>query len=149
MLKSIEKDQTIFYYRSIFEPVETAIVEDPTIRQDCIGAATDHPKYLALISRVHFENLVHEDLTIDKDHYFGASGAALLSNCFETPEEAWASKKVEIEKYKAELTAEITDLKSLLNFPLKHTLYGEDANYFAIEVYNEAVKNILKNYKEK
>lgn len=144
MLKKVKEFQPIYYYRSIFDTVEKGIVIDPTIRKDVYGSATPNPTVINLISKVNFVAKVDINGEEEND-YFGGTGAAYLDNCFLTAKEAWDARITEIKKYEETLRSEITDLDSLLMFPLKHCIGGEDANWYARRVYAEGIKKYVRD----
>lgn len=144
MLTNVRKGQTIYHYRSIHDRVEKGIVENPKTQEIVVGSATPNPRVIGHTVRlVQWKEYVFEDGTTSND--FGSS-SAMIENCFETAEEAFADKRNKIEAYEKELRDEITDLEALLNFPLKHCLNGEDPDYFALKVYKDAIEE-LKNFK--
>lgn len=143
MISNIKKGQTIYYYRDIQEAVEEGVVEDAEIIDDVVGAATDSPKTIHLVKLIRWVNHVYEDGTCRDDY---GSSAALLDHCFKTKEEAFEARKKEVEAYENKLREELTDLYSLLDFPLKHCLYGEYTDYIALKVYKDAIEE-LKNFK--
>lgn len=143
MISNIKKGQTIYYYRDIQEAVEEGVVEDAEIVDDVVGAATDNPKTIHLVKRVHWVKHVYEDGTCRDDY---GSSSALLDRCFLLPETAFEARRKEAEAYENKLREELTDLYSLLDFPLKHCLYGEYTDYIALKVYKDAIEE-LKNFK--
>ena len=138
MTKSeVKKGKKIFYIRDVFSAVELGYIEDPKITNITLQSCTPNPHKLEFIKSVDWKNYVSEDGTMSDD--WGSSGAD-LSKCFKTAKEAFAFRKRWVEEYTAGLKSEITDIKSLLEFPLKHQLCGEDYNYYAVEIYKEAIK---------
>ncbi len=143
MISNIKKGQVIYYYGNIQESVEKGVVENAEIVEDTIGAATSNPKTIHLVKLIRWVNHVYEDGTCRDDY---GSSAALLDRCFKTKEEAFEARRKEAEAYENTLREELTDLYSLLNFPLKHCLYGEYTDYIALKVYKDAIEE-LKNFK--
>ena len=143
MISNIKKGQVIYYYRNIQEAVEKGVVENAEIIEDTIGAATPNPKTIRLVKLIRWVNHVYEDGTCRDDY---GSSAALLDHCFLLPETAFEARKKEAEAYENKLREELTDLYSLLDFPLKHCLYGEYTDYIALKVYKDAIEE-LKNFK--
>ena len=75
----------------------------------------------------------------------GTTSEARLDRCFTTFEEARGSQKIEQDNHIKELKSEITDLASLLEFPLKHNVRdGEYCDFFAQKIYKEFVEGIKK-----
>lgn len=138
--EEIKKGKKIFYVRDVFSAVEQGVVESPKIKTDVIGAATSNPQTLEYISIVSWKKRVYIDG--ETENAWGASGA-VLSRCFNTAKQALTYKENLTNNYIKELREEITDLKSLLEFPLNHDVRGGD-NPFTAAVYKEAVKKYLE-----
>lgn len=122
MIENVKKGMTIYYYQYTDSFVEKGIVKDPTIKDAGFQG-------IKLISRVNWEN--------------GTTSGARLDHCFATEKEATDSRNAEQEKYIEKLKSEITDLISLLEFPLKHNVRdGEYCDYAAQKVYKEFVEDV-------
>jgi len=141
MAQEIKKGQKVYYVRDVWTPIEEGIVEDPTLRKDVIGAATAHPVTISLIAKVKWTRRLYKNREATS---YGCS-SAILSGCFSTPEEAFEAWDSKVENYKKELKEEIASLETLLKFPLKHMLCGEDYDYYAREIYEKAVEEWLEN----
>lgn len=64
-------------------------------------------------------------------------------NLFATKEEAIAAAKKERQKWVDDYKAEITDIASLVAFPLSHTFYAEEyTDYEAIRAYKERAREL-------
>ena len=137
MTKSeVKKGKKIFYVRDVFSAVELGYIDDPKITSTILQTCTPNPSKLEFIKSVNWKNYVYDDGTMSDD--WGSSGAD-LSKCFKTAKEALTFRKKWVEEYIADLKSEITDIKSLLEFPLKHQLCGEDYNDYAAEVYGNGL----------
>ncbi len=122
MVENVKKGMTIYYYQYTDSFVEKGIVKDPTIKDAGF-------QNIKLISKVNWEN--------------GTTSGARLDHCFATEKEATDSRNAEQEKHIEELKSEITDLVSLLEFPLKHDVRdGEYCDYAAQKIYKEIVEGI-------
>lgn len=67
----------------------------------------------------------------------------LPDNLFATKEEAIAAAKKESQEWVDNYKAEITDIASLVAFPLSHTFYAEEyTDYEAIKAYRERAKEL-------
>lgn len=121
MIENVKKGQTIYYYQYTDSFIEKGIVKDPKLQIAY--------KDIKFISKVDWEN--------------GTTSGARLDHCFATEKEATDSRNAEQEKYIEELKGEITDLVSLLEFPLKHDVRdGEYCDWFAQKIYKEIVEGI-------
>lgn len=66
-----------------------------------------------------------------------------LNNLFATKEEAIAAAKQESQDWVDDYKKEITDIASLVAFPLSHTFYAEEyTDYEAIRAYKERAKEL-------
>ena len=134
MIKNLKKDMTVYVYQSIHYGVERGTVEIPKLEEMENGDK--------IISRIKWDAIVDENGNSIRGSY--GSSAARLSKAFATAKEAFEARNAEIQGHKNKLKAEITDLKSLLEFPLNHYVKdGEYTDYFAQEIYKEAIKDFL------
>ena len=144
MIENVQKGQVVYFFRVLDSYIIKGTVTDETIREDVVGEGTDNPITYKYIWRVHW------DATIDANgkeaREIGGCSSVLLDRCFSTASEANNVQEKEREKYKNQLRKEITDLKSLLEFPLHNALCG-DPDWLAIEVYKEAMDRFLKGAK--
>lgn len=66
-----------------------------------------------------------------------------LNNLFATKEKAIAAAKQESQDWVDDYKKEITDIASLVAFPLSHTFYAEEyTDYEAIRAYKERAKEL-------
>lgn len=139
MIENIKKGMTVYCFRDIWDFMEEGVVQDPEIRNVVIGAATPNPYNIPVINKIDWKYYVGPDGERDRED-FGTSGAK-LENCFLTAKEAWEERDRRIAEHKEELGKEITDLESLLNFPLNHGVSnGEHCDWYAREVYEEYIE---------
>lgn len=93
--------------------------------------------------RIHGESYMNPDGT-EREPYCGETGAK-WDHVWLTAEDAYAGVKQQSEDAVKTYCAEITDLASLLQFPLKHCLNGEEyTNWEAKEAYELKVKEFLR-----
>lgn len=91
----------------------------------------------------------------NKDHIIKIKGKSYLEdsfigityqspdNLFTTKEKAIAAAKKESQEWVDNYKAEITDIASLVAFPLSHTFYAEEyTDYEAIRAYKERAKEL-------
>lgn len=91
----------------------------------------------------------------NKDHIIKIKGKSYLEdsficithqspdNLFVTKEKAIAAAKKESQEWVDNYKAEITDIASLVAFPLSHTFYAEEyTDYEAIKAYRERAKEL-------
>ena len=134
MVENVEKGMTIYFYRDLDSYVIRGSVRDSSIRDASIGN-------IKVISKVDWES------TIDSEgkevRGIGGTSGVRLDRAFLTAKEANDVQNAEVEKHKEELKSEITDLFSLLEFPLNHCLIGDEyTDWQARAVYEEIVKGI-------
>lgn len=139
MIENVKKGMTVYCFRDIWDFMEEGVVQDPEIQNVVIGAATPNPYNIPVINKIDWKYYVGPDGKRDRED-FGTSGAK-LENCFLTAKEAWGEREHRIAEHKEELGKEITDLESLLNFPLNHGVSnGEQCDWYAREVYEEYIE---------
>ena len=145
MVENIKKGMTVFAFRSIHDPIEEGIVEDPTIRETVVGGATANPKVCKSIKFVHWKYyVVDENGTRSETTSFGSS-SCFLEKTFSTAKEAFEAKEKLVKEYCEELRSEITNVEALFKFPLKHCLNGSEyTNWYARAVYEEYVEKYKK-----
>lgn len=126
MIENVEEGMTIYFYQYVDSPIEEGIVKDPKVQIAC--------RDIKFITKVNWEN--------------GTTSGARLDHCFTSFEGARGAQKIERDKHIEELKSEITDLVSLLEFPLKHNVRdGEYCDFFAQKIYKEFVEGIKnENY---
>ena len=134
MIENVEKGMTIYFYRDLESYVKRGTVKDPTI----LDAGIDNIK---VISKVDWgANIDSEGKEVRR---IGGTSGVRLDKAFLTAKEANDAQKAEAEKHKDELKNEITDLFSLLEFPLNHCLNGDEyTDWQARAVYEEIIEGI-------
>lgn len=139
MIENVKKGMTVYYFKDIWEFMEEGVVRDPEIRNTVIGSATPNPYNIPVISKIDWKYYVGADGKRTREDY-GTSGAK-LENCFLTAKEAWEERDHRIEEHKENLRKEITDVESLLKFPLNHEVRcGEYCDWYARGVYEEYIE---------
>ena len=77
-----------------------------------------------------------------EDSFIGTTHQS-LDNLFATKEEAITAAKKESQEWVDDYKKEITDIASLVAFPLSHTFYAEEyTDYEAIRAYKERAKEL-------
>ncbi len=133
MIENVKKGMTIYYYHYIDSRIEKGIVKDPKLQVAY--------KYIKFISKVDWISSL--DYNGNETGTGGGTSGARLDHSFTTFEEADKAQKAEQEAHIEKLKSEITDLISLLEFPLKHDIRdGEYCDYFAQGIYKEIVEGI-------
>lgn len=134
MIENVEKGMTIYFYRDLDSYVIRGRVRDSSIRDASIGN-------IKVISKVDWEATINgEGKEVRK---IGGTSGVRLDHAFLTAKEANDAQNTEVEKHKDELKSEITDLFSLLEFPLKHCLNGDEyTDWQARAIYEEIVEGI-------
>lgn len=131
MIENIENGMTIYFYRDL----DSYIIRGKVIDSSIVDTVS--------IRKVAWE------ANIDKEgkevRLLGGVSGVWLDRAFLTAKEANDAQEAEIEKHKEELRSEITDVESLLRFPLKHCLNGgEYTDWFAKVVYEESIEKYKK-----
>lgn len=135
MIKNVRKGMTVYYFSDIQEFMEEGVVQDPKI-QNVVST-------IPVINKIDWKYYVGPDGERIRED-FGTSGAK-LENCFLTAKEAWEERNRRIEEHKEKLRSEITDIESLLKFPLNHEVRdGEYCDWYAKEVYEEFIEKYKK-----
>ena len=136
MINNIENGMTIQFYRDLESYVKRGNVKDSTI----LDAGIDNIK---VISKVAWEaNVDSEGKEVRR---IGGTSGVRLDQAFLTAKEANDAQKAEVEKHKEELRSEITDVESLLRFPLDHCLNGDEyTDWQARAVYEEYIEKYKK-----
>lgn len=136
MINNVENGMTIYFYRDLESYVKRGNVKDSTI----LDAGIDNIK---VISKVAWEaNVDSEGKEVRR---IGGTSGVRLDQAFLTAKEANDAQKAEVEKYKEELRSEITDVESLLKFPLNHCLNGDEyTDWQARAVYEEYIEKYKK-----
>lgn len=145
MIENVEKGMTVFTFCSMYDPVKEGVVEDPTIRETIVGGATSNPKTYKSIKFVYWKyHIADRNGTRGEAIDFGRSGC-FLEKAFSTAKEAFEAKNKLIEEHREKLRSEITDIISLLNFPLNHEVRcGEYCDWYAKEVYEDYIEKYKK-----
>lgn len=135
MIENVKKGMTVYYFKDIWEFMEEGVVQDPEIQNTVIG--------VPVISKIDWEYYVGSDGERTREDY--GTSSAKLENCFLTAKEAWEERDRRIEEHKEKLKEEITDLESLLKFPLNHEVRcGEYCDWYARAVYEEYIEKYKK-----
>lgn len=143
MIENVKKGMTVYCFKDIWEFMEEGVVQDPEIKNVVIGSATSNPYNIPVISKINWKYYVGSDGERTREDY-GTSGAK-LENCFLTAKEAWEEKDRRIEEHKENLRKEITDVESLLKFPLNHEVRcGEYCDWYARAIYEEYIEKYKK-----
>ena len=134
MIENVKNGMTIYFYRDLESYVIKGKVKDSSI----VDAGINNIK---VIKKVDWKNTINGEGKEVRE--IGGTSGVRLDKAFLTAKEANDAQKAEVEKHKEELKSEITDLFSLLEFPLKHCLNGDEyTDWQAKAVYEEIVKGI-------
>lgn len=136
MINNVENGMTIYFYRDLESYIKRGNVKDSTI----LDAGIDNIK---VISKVAWEaNIDSEGKEVRR---IGGTSGVRLDKAFLTAKEANDAQKAEVEEHKEELRSEITDVESLLKFPLDHCLNGDEyTDWQARAVYEEYIEKYKK-----
>lgn len=136
MIENVEKGMTIYFYRDLDSYVIKGKVKDPVV----LNTSFADIKY---IRKVDWEaNIDSEGKEV---RALGGTSGVQLEKAFLTAKEANDAQDAEIEKHKEELRSEITDIESLLKFPLTHCLNGDEyTDWQARVVYEEYIEKYKK-----
>lgn len=136
MINNVENGMTVYFYRDLESYIKRGNVKDSTI----LDAGIDNIK---VISKVAWEaNIDSEGKEVRR---IGGTSGVRLDKAFLTAKEANDAQKAEVEKHKEELRSEITDIESLLKFPLDHCLNGDEyTDWQARAVYEEYIEKYKK-----
>lgn len=136
MINNVENGMTIYFYRDLESYVKRGNVKDSTI----LDAGIDNIK---VISKVAWEaNIDSEGKEVRR---IGGTSGVRLDQAFLTAKEANDAQEAEVEKHKEELRGEITDVESLLKFPLDHCLNGDEyTDWQARAIYEEYIEKYKK-----
>lgn len=136
MINNVENGMTIYFYRDLESYIKRGSVKDSTI----LDAGIDNIK---VISKVAWEaNIDSEGKEVRR---IGGTSGVRLDKAFLTAKEAIDAQKAEVEEHKEELRSEITDVESLLKFPLDHCLNGDEyTDWQARAVYEEYIEKYKK-----
>lgn len=136
MIENVKDGMTIYFYRDLDSYVIRGRVRDSSIRDASIGN-------IKVISKVDWEATINDE---GKEvRIIGGTSGVQLDKAFLTAKEANDAQKAEVEKHKDELKSEITDVESLLKFPLKHCLIGDEyTDWQARSVYEEYIEKYKK-----
>lgn len=136
MINNVENGMTIYFYRDLESYIKRGNVKDSSI----LDAGIDNIK---VISKVAWEaNIDSEGKEVRR---IGGTSGVRLDKAFLTAKEANDAQKAEVEEHKDELRSEITDVESLLKFPLDHCLNGDEyTDWQARAVYEEYIEKYKK-----
>lgn len=131
MIVNVEKGMTIYFYRDLDSCIIKGKVKDSSITKT------------GSIRFVNWEAVIdNEGKEIST---LGGTSSVRLDKAFLTAKEAYDVQEAEVEKYKDELRKEITDVESLLKFPLEYSVsYSEYIDWQAREVYEEYIEKYKK-----
>lgn len=136
MINNVENGMTIYFYRDLESYVIKGKVKDSTI----IDASINNIK---VIKKVDWKNTVNGEG--EEVREIGGTSGVRLDKAFLTAKEANDAQKAEVEEHKEELRSEITDVESLLKFPLDHCLNGDEyTDWQARAVYEEYIEKYKK-----
>lgn len=136
MIENVEKGMTIYFYRDLDSCVIKGKVKDPVV----LNTSFTDIKY---IRKVDWEASI--DSEGKEVGTIGGTSGVCLDKAFFTAKEANDARDAEIEKHKKELRSEITDMESLLKFPLIHCLNGDEyTDWQARAVYEEYIEKYKK-----
>lgn len=136
MINNVENGMTIYFYRDLESYIKRGNVKDSTI----LDAGIDNIK---VIRKVAWEaNIDSEGKEVRR---IGGTSGVRLDQAFLTAKEANDAQEAEVEKHKEELRSEITDVESLLKFPLDHCLNGDEyTDWQARAIYEEYIEKYKK-----
>lgn len=136
MISNVENGMTIYFYRDLESYIKRGNVKDSTI----LDAGIDNIK---VINKVAWEaNIDSEGKEVRR---IGGTSGVRLDQAFLTAKEANDAQEAEVEKHKEELRSEITDVESLLKFPLDHCLNGDEyTDWQARAIYEEYIEKYKK-----
>lgn len=136
MIENVEKGMIIYFYRDLDSYVIKGKVKDPVV----VNTSFTDIKY---IRKVDWKaNIDSEGKEVGE---IGGTSGVCLEKAFLTAKEANAARDAEVEKYKDDLRSEIADVESLLKFPLKHCLDGDEyTDWQARAVYEEYIEKYKK-----
>ncbi len=131
MINNIEKGMTIYFYRDLDSCIIKGKVKDSSITK------------AGSIRFINWEAVI--DNEGKEIRALGGTSSVRLDKAFLTAKEAYDDQEAEVEKYKDELRKEITDVESLLKFPLEHSVSSSDyTDWQAREVYEEYIEKYKK-----
>lgn len=136
MIENVKNGMTIYFYRDLDSYIIRGKVKDSSIRDACINN-------IKVISKVDWKANINDEGKEVRD--IGGTSGVRLDKAFLTAKEAVDAQKAEVEKHKEELRSEITDIESLLKFPLNHCLIGDEyTDWQAKAVYEEYIEKYKK-----
>ncbi len=145
--EDIKKNLVVYYVKDIDSCPEKGKITGE-LKDDIIGSATDHPTIVKYINKIEWQCYVNEKgQKIDSPYYWGSVSGAPLEKLFYTAEDAYEYKENSIKEARNEWSEETDTLEKLLNFPLKHTISGEDCYWQARYFYEDRIKEYLENNK--
>ena len=131
MIENVEKGMTIYFYRDLDSYIIKGKIKDSSITK------TGNIKF------VNWEAIVDDGGKEIKA--LGGISSVYLDKAFLTAKEAYDAQKEKFEKYKNELRKEITDVESLLKFPLKYCVSNSECtNWIARDIYDEYIEKYKK-----
>lgn len=136
MIENVKNGMIIYFYRDLESYVIKGKVKDSSI----VDASINNIK---VIKKVDWKNTINGEGK--KVREIGGTSGVRLDQAFLTAKEANDAQKAKVEKHKEELRSEITDVESLLKFPLGHCLNGDEyTDWQARAVYEEYIEKYKK-----
>ena len=135
-IEDLKIGQEVYYVRyPLDEPVEYGKVEKFRKARDLDGSLYDYPY-------IDWESFVDENGNVIRDSY-GNSGVQ-SERLFDNPKDAYKYIEDYKAKHRKNLESEITDVKSLLLFPLKNSFDSEYSScWIEKDVYIKKAKELL------
>lgn len=131
MIVNVEKGMTIYFYRDLDSCIIKGKVKDSSITK------------AGSIRFVNWEAII--DNEGKEIRALGGISSVRLDKAFLTAKEAYDTQKAEVEKCKDEFRKEITDVESLLKFPLEYSVsYSDYTDWQARAVYEEYIEKYKK-----
>lgn len=131
MIENVEKGMTIYFYRDLDSCIIKGKVKDSSITKT------------GSIRFVNWESIIDkEGKEIDA---LGGTSCVRLDKAFLTAKEAYDDQEAEVEKYKDGFRKEITNVESLLKFPLEYCISSSEyTDWQARAVYEEYIEKYKK-----
>lgn len=131
MIENVEKGMTIYFYRDLDSCIIKGKVKDSSITKT------------GSIRFVNWEAVIDNEGKEIKA--LGGTSSVRLDKAFLTAKEAYDDQEAEAEKCKDGFRKEITDVESLLKFPLEYSVScSEYTDWQAREVYEEYIEKYKK-----
>ena len=146
MLENPKNGQTVYFIENLDTPIIKGQLISNAIREDIIGAATDHPQ---VVKRYQIDKQYYVDEYGNRlDSYgwgeFNWGVYAPIEKTFATAKEAAVYLKKAEKEQTDEWMEETNTLEGLLNFPLKYAVSGDEPYWFAQQFYKKRIKDFIK-----